>query len=556
MKKLLIASGFFIYILSGSTAFAQGTGSVETIGTGPLSVFGAAAATTKASASETLYIGPGTHQIDGTWEIYSKNILIDPNAVITGTGTMVFYNPSVAGGTASATLIDGNNSTNAIAVNISLQNASGMQLINMDFPAALTGAGFTNNSTSSTLYIGTNLNLAVNGANVLLGTTVVGDLRFDNDATLTNYSPDRMIVTNNSVLSHIVKDAYTGSFTFPVGIAEGNYTPAQIDNAISNGIHVSVQNYAASAPDDVQYPDGDGMDRTWNIYADNASGNSTVMLQHNGATNQTAFIDGSHFVTRYGAIPNNSGDNASQNGWQSNTLGAGIAGNLSSTGTIAGSSMRSRGYTDFATTAATDIAYFSKSSNTFTPLPVGLVNFTGTADKCEVTLSWKTATENNVHYFDIERSLDGALFTTIGRIQANNNSDGARYSYTALAASNTEMYRLSVVGIDGKNTRSKIVIINNHCNEDDYNSWSVYPNPTPANTNATIRINMASSIAEAKLVVVNILGQILVEKEISIAAGLNSYNLPIPGWPKGSYMISIVDNTGKQVMRATQLVIK
>ncbi len=179
MKKLVIISSLIIYSLADRSLYAQGIGSVETIGGTGQSALGNATGNTKSSASESLYIGPGNYLVDGTWEIYSKNVVIDPNAIISGAGSIVFLNPSVAGGASSPTIIDGNNALNATNVNIVLQNASGMQLANIDFPADLVSAGFTNDATTSTLYIGTDLNLAVSGANITLGTGVVGDLRFD-----------------------------------------------------------------------------------------------------------------------------------------------------------------------------------------------------------------------------------------------------------------------------------------------------------------------------------------------------------------------------------------
>ncbi|WP_025765398.1 hypothetical protein, partial [Dyadobacter tibetensis] len=223
---------------------------------------------THADAAETLYIGPGTYQIDGTWEIYAKNIVIDPNAIIQGTGSIQIYNPSVAGGAASITNVDGNNQSSSIGVAVVLNNASGMQITELPFPADLTAAGFSNNTADNTLYLGTDLNLAVDGADVTLDATVKGDLRFDSDATISNYSANRMVITNNSTVSHMVKDAFSsGSFFFPVGIADGDYTPTSLTGG--GPYHVSVTDYAASVAS-VLTPE-EGMDRTWHIYGATAT---------------------------------------------------------------------------------------------------------------------------------------------------------------------------------------------------------------------------------------------------------------------------------------------
>ena len=89
--------------------------------------------------------GPGTYLINGTWQVYSKNVWISPNAVFSGTGTIRFFNPSVAGGAASSTLVDGNNSSNFINVNIRLDNASDMVLTDIAPTATMTTADGTMN---------------------------------------------------------------------------------------------------------------------------------------------------------------------------------------------------------------------------------------------------------------------------------------------------------------------------------------------------------------------------------------------------------------------------
>ncbi|WP_162903399.1 T9SS type A sorting domain-containing protein [Taibaiella koreensis] len=541
-------------LMGPGVAMSQGPGSVSTYG-GTLATITVAPGGTHTDVSETLYIGPGHYQVDGTWDIYSKYIAIDPTAVVTGTGTINFFNASAAGGAAGPTLIDGNDGINAIAVNMTLQNTSGMALTNTDFPADLTAAGFTNNTATSTLYIGNDLNLAVDGAHVTLGTGATGDLRFDSDATISNYSPARMIITSNSTLSHTVKDVYTGVFTFPVGIAAGDYTPAQITNTTANGMHVSIQDYAGSVSDEPAGTTGNGITRTWNIYADIVSGNSGIALQHNNSTNQSAFNDAEHFVTRNGSIPNSTGDNPSLSSWQSNTPGAGTTGDLSSTGTVTGSSLRSRTYTDFATTASATAAYYSKSSNPITPLPVALVGFAGNADKCTVTLWWETANERDLDHFAVEYGTDGKNFSVIGRVTGSNTAHGDRYTFVTQQAGSTGMYRLSIVDLDGSVTKSKVVTMSAQC-EADYTSWSVYPTPAELSDEIIISINTNKNRSDLRLIVVSMLGQELVNDKLDISPGISSFALPAARWAKGSYIITLIDSKGNRVGKANRLVLK
>ncbi len=475
MKILLLSLGLFaLLFIAAPAVHAQAPGSVATYG-GATSSKTIDAGGTSADISETLYIGPGTHKIDGTWEIYASQIVIDPSAVITGAGTIKFFNPSDAGGAASSTQIDANALVNAIDVNMELNNASGMVLTETVFPVELTGDGWSDNTASADLYVGKDLNLNVDGANITLGTVVTGDLRFDNDATISNYRPERMVVVNNSILSHVVKENFTSAFTFPIGIAAGDYTPAQVTNTGSQTIHLSVQDYAASASTE---GGTNGIDRTWNLYADNASGNSLIDFQHNNSTNQTDFNLSANFITQNsGTAPNISGQaGTSLTAWQSNNFGiATTPGTLTTGAPITDASERSLIYTSFATTATDMVAYFSQSSNSFETLPLTLTGFTAAAVQCSAILNWTTANEQNFNHFDVQSSTDGIGFNKIGSIASHKNPLGSSYTFSYAAPKGKFIYRLLMVDNDGHYSYSNDVVASVNC--DAARVVVVYPNP-------------------------------------------------------------------------------
>uniref|UniRef100_UPI001F15B1C0 hypothetical protein n=1 Tax=Membranihabitans maritimus TaxID=2904244 RepID=UPI001F15B1C0 len=382
MKNKFTWLYIFFLFLGVFKALAQAPGSV-TSHTG-LTITGPGLVS---DVSETLIIGPGTYTIDGTWYIYSKYVWIDPAADISGDGTIRFYN-SIDGGAAdsSATYIDGNNVL--VDVNTELYNTANMILADMAF--ILPDMSWSNLADTASLGIGRDFSFQVDSGDVILGmelmipvppmhfssientASTITDFIFDSDATISNYRPERMVVTSNSIQGHMVKQAYTGSFEFPVGIAEGDYTPAEItNNGAGTGVHVSVQDYLESVSDELTGSMGNGMDRTWHIYADDTGTDWEINLQHNLATNQSLFNNMEHFVTQWSAMtPNSSGDVAlSTTAWQSNTLGAGTAGDIvTPAGTVAGSSMRDRSYSTLATSGTDETSYFSKSSSQISPL--------------------------------------------------------------------------------------------------------------------------------------------------------------------------------------------
>jgi hypothetical protein len=320
-------------------------------------------------------------------------------------------------------------------------------------------------------------NLAIGGAftfAVANGNAVLGDYDMvtATTATLNNYQPDRFVITNGA--GHLVHNNYTGVFTYPVGIAQSDYTPASVNNTAANTVHVMVQDYTTSASVE---SGTDGINRTWNIYADNATANSLLDLQHNMATNNASYNDAISFVTRYSATaPNTTGQTSlSQSNWQSNNPGAGTAtGTLTTGTTIATASERSLTYTTLAIAASAPEASFTKSSNPVTPLPLDLTSFSGTAVNCAALLNWTTAEESGMSHFDLQKSQDGTSFEQLAKIVVKGSN--SQYAYTDRAVTTAKYYyRLRMTALHGKETYSNVLPLSVNCNP--AQDITVYPNP-------------------------------------------------------------------------------
>ncbi|RYY54944.1 MAG: hypothetical protein EOO09_12490 [Chitinophagaceae bacterium] len=84
-------------------------------------------------------------------------------------------------------------------------------------------------------------------------------------------------------------------------------------------------------------------------------------------------------------------------------------------------------------------------------LPVTLQSFTVNAVNTTALLQWVTASELNNDHFDIERSVDGRVFSKIGRVAGNGTTSIPQdYRFTdASPVSGNNYYRLAQVDIDG-----------------------------------------------------------------------------------------------------------
>lgn len=545
MKKILqktiaiVLSLLFIELSASGQAAYMG----RFIGTG----------STTSDFADSLYLGPGTYQIDGTWQIYCGRTIIDTTAIFTGTGVIEFYNPSAGLGSSMPNHIDANNLPSAIDVNISHQNDQGIVLTELPFPTELTSTfGWAENTSSTTLYAGREIDLAVDGADITLGTGVVGDLRFDNDATISNYRPERMVIVNNSILSHMVKESFTTAFTFPVGMADGDYTPAQISNSSSNTVRVSVQDYAASASPEALL-DGaintaDGMNRTWHIYADNSGISSNLNLQHNSSTNQTGFVDATHFVTQWGSTtPNTTGDNAfafSSSPWQSNTQAAGALGTLSTAGSVSGSSMRSRTYSGgLATTAIANQSYFTKSADMLHPLPINLVSFNAEAQQCDVVLRWTSGVEVNCISYLLQHSTNGNQFQTIGTTAAKGSNTAYIYVHKKASQGNN-FYRIKMIDVSNNNFESPTLNTRVDCNTLATQNIRVFPNPSEGQINLE---GLNTTRGNATIQVLNLQGLLIRETTTDeYKASINISDLP-----SAMYQIRVLE--GDQIKHSSTI---
>jgi hypothetical protein len=92
-------------------------------------------------------------------------------------------------------------------------------------------------------------------------------------------------------------------------------------------------------------------------------------------------------------------------------------------------------------------------------LPIELVSFSGNILQNSVQLSWKTASESQLAFFEIERSTDGLVFDKIGQISARNAA--SLYQFLDQNLPNVSMiwYRLRVIDFDGSDAASQIIFV-------------------------------------------------------------------------------------------------
>lgn len=110
------------------------------------------------------------------------------------------------------------------------------------------------------------------------------------------------------------------------------------------------------------------------------------------------------------------------------------------------------------------------------PLPVKWLNINVQNEKNKNKIYWQTATEINNDYFEVQRSMDGKDYTSVGQVKGSGNtSETTQYEFTdeSIKAGNAYYYRVKQTDFDGKYDYSPIVAIRN----DNNTTYEITPNP-------------------------------------------------------------------------------
>ncbi len=177
-------------------------------------------------------------------------------------------------------------------------------------------------------------------------------------------------------------------------------------------------------------------------------------------------------------------------------------------------------------------------------LPVTLTHFSGRASGCHTNLRWHAETEENFSHYNIERSGDGRLFSTIETIKGTGiTNTGIWYTYTDKTAIQFNFYRLKIVDLDGSFEYSKIINVNTDCTSD--YKIELYPNPT-SNDIGVVNLKFFTEANEVQIQIVDMQGKAV--KQLNIGAvrdEVNSLRLDITDLPSGAYHLNILVEGGK-----------
>ncbi len=341
-----------------------------------------------------------------------------------------------------------------------------------------------------------------NGAALVRSTTAgtPADIGADEFNANAGVLPPLAIPSSSPALNSTTTYSFAGRRVADIVWGSGGTVPSNVDLRYYSGI----QPPGYTAPRHNSYFD---------MPATGGSGYSYNMkLYYTDAENNALANSGLGMIKQDGANPW---------GWQSGTFGTDANGKF----------LLSTGYNSFSKFGISQQAG---------GLPVTLIYFTGYQQNNDALLSWKTTDAVNFSHFEIERSLNGIVFVSIGQKQAINSPGEIKYDYAdvnaAINFSNNGkiFYRLKMVDRDGRFKYSQVIRINPGKQQ----QLLVYPNP------ASNEVMVQGNQTILNLQLFDMAGKMV--KQFAPAVD-NRYN--ISDITAGVYMLRINSNDGPQIIK-------
>ena len=190
----------------------------------------------------------------------------------------------------------------------------------------------------------------------------------------------------------------------------------------------------------------------------------------------------------------------------------------------------------------------------FTPsaLPVNSIVASASLNNKVATISWKTAGENNVVRYEVEKSADAKLFTTIGQSTAKNTAT-ASYTTTDNSVTATTYYRIKAVSTTGAISYSNVVKLST---DNRLPSYSLYPNPLKGGNIVTVGLGNVVA-GKYTVSIYNALGQRVSEQTISHTGGSATHAISINNaLAAGAYSVTISEAGSKQIIHQTSITVQ
>jgi hypothetical protein len=166
-------------------------------------------------------------------------------------------------------------------------------------------------------------------------------------------------------------------------------------------------------------------------------------------------------------------------------------------------------------------------------------------------LHWTTTDEKNVSHYEIQKSVDGVHFETIGlSFSWNNSTDNTYYFTDGKPSQGVNYYRLNIIDKDGGAKYSSILTFKLNDKQDV--TITLAPNPMTSR----VRISLSGMATGAyKLELRNVSGQLQYSATVNITQyERTTYIDRTPSMAAGLYWLSVYDKNNQRIITTRVIV--
>jgi len=188
-----------------------------------------------------------------------------------------------------------------------------------------------------------------------------------------------------------------------------------------------------------------------------------------------------------------------------------------------------------------------------TTLPVTVSEFLGNRVNEGVLLKWKTSSQQNNSHFEIKRAGEEQIYTTIGKVEAN--QDGVYNLLDKSPIDGNNYYTLVQVDKDGtQHIYEQKVVVKYQLNNNTLSELLIYP--TLVESAFTLKYTGDFNSNRYVLKITDITGKEIVSSEVDKNTIRNGYAGVLPTVSSGVYFATLVDAVSGKKIETTKLVRK
>lgn len=171
--------------------------------------------------------------------------------------------------------------------------------------------------------------------------------------------------------------------------------------------------------------------------------------------------------------------------------------------------------------------------NSIVALPVSWLSVTARAAGNDIWVEWSTSAEDQNRHFEVERSIDGIRYETIGTLPGNTTTQQTQsYKWPDVNAPRFMLwYRIKQVDLNGAASYSKVVRINNQAEE----KLSISPNPVSSQLLIQLALNPSDKY---QIRIFDFQGRMIYQQPLR----QNSHTVSCAQWRTGLYRVMIYKN--------------